>query len=82
MMRENGISEYYIKVLRKLDYLFQKSRSVVDAMNLYRLAWYKVHYPTEYYCVFLLNIFKSRNTIDYGDKYNYMELLKNVQIKI
>lgn len=76
MMRENGISEYYIKVLRKLDYLFQKSRSVVDAINLYRLAWYKVHYLTEYYCAFLSNIFKSRNTIDYDDKYNYTEIIK------
>lgn len=59
IMRENGISEYYIKVLRKLDYLFPKSRSVVDAINLYRLAWYKVHYPAEYYCAFLSNIFKN-----------------------
>lgn len=76
MMRENGISEYYIKVLRKLDYLFPKSRPLVDAINLYRLAWYKVHYPTEYYCAFLSNIFKSGNTIDYDDKYNYMEIIK------
>lgn len=76
IMRENGISEYYIKVLRKLDYLFPKSRSVVDAINLYRLAWYKVHYPTEYYCAFLSNIFKSGKTIDYDDKYNYTEIIK------
>lgn len=76
MMRENGISEYYIKDLRKLDYLFPKSRSVVDAINLYRLAWYKVHYLTEYYCAFLSNIFKSGNTIDYDDKYNYTEIIK------
>ena len=76
MMLENGVHEGYIKVLRKLDYLFPKSRSVVDAMNLYRLAWYKVYYPTEYYCAFLSNIFKSLNTIDYGDKFNYTEIIK------
>lgn len=76
MMCKNDVYKGYIKVLRKLDYLFPKSRSVVDAMNLYYLAWYKVYYTTEYYCAFLSNIFKSENTIDYGDKFNYAEIIK------
>ena len=48
VMKEIGVSEWYIKVCEKIRYLFPKSHAVSYTMLAVRLAYYMVYYPDEY----------------------------------
>ena len=47
-MRNKNVPEWYIQYLRKIQYLYPKAHAVSYVMNSVRMAWYKVHYPTEF----------------------------------
>ncbi len=49
-------------------------------MNLYRLAWYKVHYPTDT-IVFLSNIFKAETELIMMTSITIRKLLRNAGVQ-
>lgn len=52
-MRNKNVPEWYIQSLRKIRHLFPKAHVVAYVMNAVRMAWYKIHYPTEFYAAYL-----------------------------
>lgn len=48
IMRKYNVPEWYIKSCEKIVYLFPKGYSTNYAINEFRIAWYKVHYPKEF----------------------------------
>ena len=48
LMKEHDVPDWYIKSCEKISYLFPLAHSVGCAINYYRLAWYKAHYPNLY----------------------------------
>lgn len=48
MLINAGVPEWYIESMKKMEYLFPKSQTVMNAINAARLAWYKVHYPKDF----------------------------------
>lgn len=48
MLINTGVPEWYIESMKKIEYLFPKAQTVMNAINAARLAWFKVHYPTEF----------------------------------
>ena len=49
IMKNHNILEWYIKSCEKISYLFPRAHAVGYVINYYRMAWYKVHYPNEFY---------------------------------
>lgn len=47
-MREKGVSEEYIESMMKIKYLFPKAHDTEFAIKIFKLIWYKVHYPEEF----------------------------------
>ena len=44
-LRAHSVPEWYIGALEKISYLCPKARAVGDMEIIFRLAWFKMHYP-------------------------------------
>ena len=58
-MEFNEIPIWYVKSMEKIGYLFPKSHGVAFALTAYRIAWFKLHYPLEFYSTLFRHYLKK-----------------------
>lgn len=51
-MTEHQVPQWYIEACERIKYMFPKAHATAYVLMAYRIAWYKIHYPTEYYATF------------------------------
>ena len=49
MLKSHNIPDWYINSCKKIKYMFPKAHAVAYMMSAFRLGWYKIYRPLEYY---------------------------------
>lgn len=53
LMLEHGVPDWFIWSCKQIKYLYPRAHAYAYVMNSWRMAWYKLHYPLEFYKVML-----------------------------
>ena len=82
VLAKNGIENWYIESLNKIKYMFPKAHATAYVMMAWRIAWFKIYYPLEYYAAYLTTRITSFDIdVALGSKHQVAKKLKELEIK-
>lgn len=80
ILKEKNIEQWYIDSLNKIKYMFPKAHATAYVMMAWRIAWFKIYYPLEYYATFFTvrpDVFDIENAL--GTKVQIEKKLRELE---
>ncbi|MDD6042813.1 MAG: PolC-type DNA polymerase III [Eubacteriaceae bacterium] len=62
VMKEHDVPDWYIDSCIKIQYMFPRAHAVAYVMMSFRMAWYKVYYPVEFYATYFSSTVSNFDT--------------------
>ena len=62
VMKEHGVPDWYIDSCIKIQYMFPRAHAVAYVMMSFRMAWYKVYYPVDFYATYFTSTVSNFDT--------------------
>ena len=82
MLKSHGVPDWYIDSCKKIKYMFPKAHAVAYMMSAFRLGWYKIYKPLEYYAAyFTVRNEDIENVLVMSGKSAVVEKIKEISSK-
>ena len=82
LMKEHNIPNWYIESCNKIKYMFPKAHATAYVLMAWRIAWFKIYYPLEYYATYYstrIDIFDLKTALsDSREIYNKVKTFKGL----
>jgi len=62
VMKKHEVPDWYIESCKRIQYMFPRAHAVAYVMMSFRMAWFKVYYPLEFYATYFTTKIDSFNT--------------------
>jgi DNA polymerase-3 subunit alpha (Gram-positive type) len=82
-MKEAHVEDWYVDSCNKIKYMFPKAHAAAYVTMGFRVAYYKIYYPLQYYCAYFSIRSKDfdTNTIQKGPDFLRKEIKKYYSVK-
>jgi DNA polymerase-3 subunit alpha (Gram-positive type) len=61
IMKAHNVPDWYIESCKRIQYMFPRAHAVAYVMMSFRMAWFKVYYPIEFYATYFTTKIDSFN---------------------
>ena len=61
LMKKHNVPDWYVESCERIQYMFPRAHAVAYVMMSFRMAWFKVNYPLEFYATYFTTKIDSFN---------------------